>query len=70
MATASCVNCGRYADDMDGQCQHCGMSIFEQAAETFDNGKSKPKKDVSSSGRLTEAEKWRILADLDSGGHS
>jgi len=55
---------------MDGQCQHCGMSIFEQAAETFDNGKSKPKKDVSSSGRLTEAEKWRILADLDSGGHS
>jgi hypothetical protein len=67
VATVDCVNCGRYADDMDGACQHCGMSIFEQVAETFNNGAWKPKKDlsVSSSGRMTEDEQWRILAALD-----
>jgi hypothetical protein len=65
MAQVNCVSCGRYADDMDGACLHCGKSVFGDVKDTFDNGP------VSSSGRapLTDEERWRILRDLDNPVH-
>jgi hypothetical protein len=63
MATVDCVNCGRYADDMDGACPHCGKSVYGDVGMVFDNGPYPPKKDlslapdkpVSSSGRKPRA---------------
>jgi hypothetical protein len=74
MATVVCPACNGIQDDMDsGACLACGVDLFEQSVEVFDNGASKPKKGlygpgnkpISSSGRLSEDERWRILRDLD-----
>jgi hypothetical protein len=71
MATVVCQNCNAIGDDMDaGSCLQCGMSLYEEVAKVFDNGKWKLVKgdiDLDPEARAAFLARMhaKMVADLD-----